>query len=58
MEEIIFEWRDKTIVTTNSSDKATELIDITENTSSIRCFFGTQNLSTSEIKSLNIYQEN
>ncbi len=58
MEEIIFEWRDKTIVTTNNTDKKIELVNITENTSSIRCFFCTENTSNSNINTLNTYQEN
>ncbi len=44
MNELIFEWRDKTIVKSisNEAEKHMELMDYIKYTSSIRCFFGTE----------------
>ncbi len=44
MNELIFEWRDKTIVKSESNaiEKHMELMNYIKYSSSIRCFFGTE----------------
>ncbi len=49
MEELIFEWRNKTILTNKTKDKKIELMDCIESSSAIRYFFGTQKDSTSTL---------
>ncbi len=50
MDELIFEWRDQTIITTKETDKKIELMDYVESSNAIRYFFGTQKYSTSQLE--------